>query len=221
MMDRTTGRSMGPSPSLCDRLRAETRAAHDAVEALSFSRALLDGTITTRAYVEQLLAWDLVHAALEDGLRRPAFAALWRDDLSKRALLARDLAYLEADLRSGPRRSAAIAARVADEIERLADADAIGLVGWLYVLEGSTLGNAFLRPRLVQALGLHGGGADYLGAYGRDVRAHWLELRGRIDAAIPERHHDEIVAVARRAFAAIGEILAAIEVEPMATAAAE
>ena len=51
------------------RLRAETRPAHDATEALPFGTAMLANELPRDAYVAQLQAYLQVHDVLESALR--------------------------------------------------------------------------------------------------------------------------------------------------------
>jgi heme oxygenase len=209
------------------RLKTETRAAHDRIETLPFSRALARGELALQSYVAQLQAYVPMHEALDDRARtceHVAVRAVWRESMAKLPLLEKDLAFF-AGLGLAPVRAALDRGReVGRAIEHVAEVAPVALLGWLYVLEGSTLGGAFLRPLLVRSLHLpeHAGTA-YYAPYGREVAARWAETRTRLDAtSLSAREADVVVREASRAFELVGSILAAIiPVQATSDAAAE
>lgn len=197
-------------PDLMARLRDGTRAAHDDTEAIPFSAAIVDRTLPRPIFIAHLRAMQCVHEALEQALRtcdEPAVRAVWTEQLAKMPLLSRDLEALGRPALSGETR-AAVQSLVSD-IEQTAAEAPVALLGFLYVLEGSTLGATILRQHLsaMYALDEHSGLAYYW-PYGRDVMANWKRFKASMNAApIAAHQHESIIDAAQRAFGGIGAIL--------------
>lgn len=172
---------------LLDRLKAETREAHDRIELdLGLTRADLSldeyGTILMRMH-GFFTTWE---PAVEAALDEPDFLGPRR----KLHLLARDLAAL--GLRPEP---------VCQDLPAMNSAAAA--LGSLYVLEGSTLGGQVIR-RHVEALFAFppGGPTAYFTGYGADTGRRWQEMRARL-AALPHVAAPVVVETALSTFAAL------------------
>jgi heme oxygenase len=200
---------------IMDRLKSETRHAHDRTEAIAFSAAMMEGRLPKDRFVGQLRSYRDVHDALETNLRastHPAVRAIWTDDLAKTQLLDADLAHFGA-------RSSAMNDDVALHtrefvawINATALAAPVALIGALYVLEGSTLGAMVLKPRIATAYGLEGdAGLAYYSPYGHAVMPHWKAFKERVNTAVADpRDHGVILDAANETFRRIGDILAAL-----------
>lgn len=218
-----------------DRLRTETRGAHELTEAIPFSSAMVEQRLPRDRFVGQLGAYLLVHRALERALAAstaPVVVKVWGDDLRKTPLLERDLAFHARHghdaARGGEPSAKALAAaqRFAAAIDELAPKDPAALLGMLYVLEGSTLGAAVLRghlaktyglddPALREAAGAPGDlpGLAYYAPYGPSPMPHWKQFKERMNAAIVDPAQQErAIAGADEAFRRIGEILRELSV---------
>lgn len=173
--------------SLSETLRAGTRSRHDALEATAFARALLSGTLPLERYVDQLAAYRLVLGALEDELSHatgPAVTAVWSAELVKLPLVERDLRYFAergVSVRSYPRDE--VDSFVAG-IRHTAVADPDALLGFLYVLEGSTLGALVLQRHVCAAYGLTA--PDGVAYYGCGDRGRWARFTARMNAAVTD-----------------------------------
>lgn len=184
---------------LSDRLRAQTRSWHDALEATRFAAAMLAGTLPLDRYAGQLAALRVVLGALEEELSgaavtNPAAAGVWSPELVKLPFLERDLAYLS-DTAPGVRATAE-----AEAFARgIRTAEPLALLGCLYVLEGSTLGARMLRPHVCRAYGFDGpDGAAYYGSGDRD---RWSRFTARLNATVTGREEqDRVVAGAVTAY---------------------
>ncbi|MFJ4781421.1 biliverdin-producing heme oxygenase [Streptomyces sp. NPDC088762] len=190
------------SAPVAERLRAGTRAWHDDLESTRFATALTAGTLPLDRYVGQLAAYRVVLEALEDELSRaagPCVGQVWSPDLGKLPLVERDLRHF-ADAGSAPVPwAAAEAAAFAREIRSTAASDPRGLLGFLYVMEGSTLGGLVLRPYVTEAYGLHTG--DGVAYYGSGDRARWARFTARLNEALTEpAAQDRVMAAARQAY---------------------
>jgi heme oxygenase (biliverdin-IX-beta and delta-forming) len=195
------------------RLRVETRAQHEATEAIPFSTAILAGVLPRASYAAQLAALLPVHRALESviGARlHPSYELVWTDDMLRAPLLEADLDDLgvtEGDARLARPE----AAEMAWWIEDLAARDPVAVLGVLYVLEGSTLGGAVLRRHLASAFGLTDAGLSYYSPYGKHPKPHWMAFSQRMDAAVTDADAaNRVIAAASETFVRIGRILSAL-----------
>jgi heme oxygenase len=201
--------------SLMQRLRRDTEPQHRALEALPFFTALEAGELPLSAYAGFLRALHTVHAALETEAgttREPAVAAVWRDTLRRLPLLERDLAAL-APRSLPPTPMAEISAHlVAQRIRRRAGEEPCSLLGYLYVLEGSTLGGGVVRTHAARAYGLTDDtGTAYLRGHGRETKAYWTGFSRRMDDALGDSAVvASVVDAAREAFAGVGSVVAAL-----------
>jgi heme oxygenase len=180
---------------LLDRLKAETRDAHDRIERdLGLTRADLSleayGTLLTRMH-GFFSTWEpAVAAALDE----PAFFEPRR----KLHLLARDLMTL--GLRPGP---------ACTGLPAMAGPDAA--LGSLYVLEGSTLGGQVIRRHVDALFGFPPGGPTaYFTGYGADTGRRWQEMRARL-AALPQPAAPAVVEAALSTFGALHSWLSPCE----------
>ncbi|WP_406459608.1 biliverdin-producing heme oxygenase [Streptomyces sp. NBC_01622] len=194
------------------RLRNGTRTWHEALERTGFATAMLAGTLPLDRYVRQLAVYHEVLRTLEAelaGATCSSVGAVWLPDLSKVPLLERDLRHF-ATLGATPEPCPA-ATEFADEIRRTAATDPPELLGFLYVLEGSTLGARFLLRYVTEAYRLtDGNGASY---YGSGDRARWTALTERLDRALGETAVQErVLAAAERAYRHVALISAELSV---------
>lgn len=204
--------------TVVERLRASTRDWHDALEATPFASAMIAGTLPVERYVGQLAAYRVVLEALEGELARVADPssdagdAVWSPDLVKLPLVERDLAYF-AGLGTVPGSWAAEEADAfaADIRQRAADSDLPALLGYLYVMEGSTLGALFLHPYVTAAYRLPG--TDGVAYYTSGDRDRWARFTSRMNQALtaPEAQ-EQVIAAARIAYRHTAAITGALSV---------
>ena len=195
------------------RLRAETRAQHEATEAIPFSTAIIGGVLPRASYAAQLAALLPVHRALETAIAsrlHPSYETVWSDDMLRIPLLEADLDELGVT-EDEARMARPEATEMALWIESLAARDPVAILGVLYVLEGSTLGGAVLRRHLASAFGLTDAGLRYYSPYGIHPKPHWVAFSQRMDAAVTDADDgDRVVAAASETFVRIGRILSAL-----------
>lgn len=167
---------------LAGRLRDETRAAHDAIEAAVDFESRIADPAAYRRWLERLYGfhrgWEpRVDAALGD----PDFFAARR----KLHLLADDLVRLGAgDPDALP------------VYEQPAFPDAAAALGSMYVVEGSTLGGQVIAKSVRQQLGIE---PAYHSSYGRAAARMWREFQERLEE-VPAERHDAVVAEGARTF---------------------
>jgi heme oxygenase len=186
--------------TVTQRLRRDTRTWHEALESTGFATAMLAGTLPLDRYVGQLAAYRPVLEALEAELARttcPSVGSVWSPDLVKLPLVERDLRHFAA--RGAVPEPGPAAEEFVGEIRRTAATDPRELLGFLYVLEGSTLGALFLLRYVTVAYRLtDGNGASY---YGSGDRARWTAFAERLDRALGEPDvQDRVLAAAERAY---------------------
>jgi heme oxygenase len=196
------------------RLRAETRPQHDAAEAIPFSEAIVASSLPLTSYAAQLAAYVPVHEALESALldgEYPALSRVWDPSMRRVELLRADLAALDVAESGLPAPTRAASRAFAAWIEETALTQPVALLGILYVLEGSTLGGAFLRKHLGAAFSLTDAGLRYYGPYGNHPKPHWVAFSARMNGLeLTDAEGDAVVEAARETFDRIGRILVSI-----------
>jgi heme oxygenase len=172
------------------RLKTETRAAHDRIEAAMD----LDRRIASRdAYRSLLIRFYGFHKAWEEEAARRAPDRDFFERRRKTQHLVRDLEAL--GLKS-------------DDIIRLPQCRPLmplpgpeAVLGSMYVVEGSTLGGAIIARDVKNRLGLDAEtGCAYFRSYGRDIAAMWESFGAvLLEASAPEVD-DLIVESAQKTF---------------------
>lgn len=173
------------SQSLMSALRSATAEQHARLDKAAFFLALASHQLAIESYVGELKALAAIHAALENLIEAsscPRLSKVWEEPMRKTPLLGRDLAYFSSlDLRETFEAQETVL-RVVDRMRLCATISPASVLGYLYVLEGSTLGGAVLRPQLAEAFGLSGGeGLAYISSYGREVRERWRGFSERMN----------------------------------------
>lgn len=207
--------------TVVERLRTSTRDWHDALEATPFASAMIAGTLPAERYVGQLAAYRVVLEALEGELARVTDASaggssatgpVWSSDLVKLPLVERDLAHF-ANLGTlpGPWAAPEADAFAADIRRHAAASDLPTLLGFLYVMEGSTLGALVLHPYVTDAYRLPG--TDGVAYYTSGDRDRWARFTARMNQAFtgPEAQ-DQVIAAAHSAYRHAAAIIGALSV---------
>ncbi len=180
-----------------DRLRAETAQAHQLLEALPLSRALVGDGLTITQYVNYLATMRSFVLATE----RDLFPRLEKifPDLDKRKKLHqidRDLEFLgitptESDFAFEP-----------SSTEHAA--------GMLYVMEGSVLGGRYILNNVQKILKLSSDfGASYFAGYGNQTGIMWKNFLNAFSDYADSANQNAIIEGANQAFIGIREKFAA------------
>lgn len=176
----------GQQLSLTEDLKAATFFAHVQLQTAPMFQALTACQLPLESYVGQLRALLAIHGVIEQALSvctDQRVAGVWNADMSKLLLLQQDLAYFEPRTVADLRGAVEAALNTADALRLRAIEAPLALLGWLYVLEGSTLGATVVRPLVARALLLSGNeGLAYLHSYGDAVPAHWAAFQARMNA---------------------------------------
>lgn len=187
-----------PTGAALGRLKVETLDLHHEAER---HVRILDGDATDATYARFLGRMFGFHRPMEDtfalheALARAGFAAASR---RKQDLLRADLAWFGIDATAGPM------CRELPDMHSLARA-----VGAAYVLEGSTLGGAFILARMRPRLGhLIGSASAFLEGYRADTGPMWRRFAALVGAVIVDAEtSDAAVEAARATFRALTAFL--------------
>lgn len=191
---REWARVAGPNAAngLLARLHTDTREAHEDVEHM----VDLPASLSSRERYTRLVArFHGFHAAFEPAVSR---------SLDDERFLGprRKLALLRADLLALGFSDAQAAALSTPSLPPVPSRSAA--LGWLYVIEGSTLGGAVIARRAERQLGLTAAtGCAYFRSYGDAVGAMWTAFRAYAEAGVPSPEHKAAVQAARLAFACL------------------
>ncbi|SOD78258.1 biliverdin-producing heme oxygenase [Spirosoma fluviale] len=176
--------------NLLERLRYETRPAHEQTEQLFYTEALQNGTLSVVEYTHLLRTHFVFHQALESAIdRHPNFFLDYQSERRKKtAWLMADLNYLGEPL-------------PAPMTNLFADWSTVALLGAAYVGEGSMLGgtvigrllqkNATLQPVMEHA--------RFYGGYGPETGKYWRTF-GDFLTENGTPYADEVVDAASRTF---------------------
>lgn len=171
--------------SIMTRLKTETKVYHTALETTPNSQALMSPQVSLQTYQQSLKKFYGFHAPIERHL-----AALLPDWEARRkvpALLA-DFAILGQDINTIP------------ECPSLPLLDTPSKQwGYLYVVEGASLGGQIITRHLRQHLPLQE--FHYFGSYGEEVGLMWRSFSGQLSAyAHNPALEDEVIAGAVETF---------------------
>jgi heme oxygenase len=176
--------------NLLERLKAETRSAHDRLEA----SIDLNRRITSRdAYANLLIRFYGFHSAWEKVAAPLAPDRSFFARRCKTQLLVRDLQAL------GMR---------PDEIIRLPQCHPLmplpapaAVLGSMYVVEGSTLGGAIIAREVERNLGMNAQtGCAYFRSYGREIASMWKAFGEALLAESSPGTDDLVVETAKKTF---------------------
>ena len=199
------------TPTVMERLKAETQDLHDAAEGHAFQKAMFSGRLPREQYARNLGQLYLVHRAIEGRLRaaraqHAAIASVVKDEQFQEPHLLADLAFYGTDPASV--RPTPATARLLASIDDAAQRQPLALLGHWYVLEGSKNGASFLAKALRRAYSLPEGKGDrHIDPYGPELRAKWQSFKdGMNSVGFRENEADTLIEGAREMFEAIARI---------------
>ncbi len=176
----------GQQLTLMEELKAATFLPHARLQALPFFQALMACQLPLESYVGHLRSLSIVHGTLEQALessKDDRVASVWKDDMRKLPLLQADLGFFEPRVIADVKDAVDAAIKIAERIRLRSVQEPATLLGYLYVLEGSTLGAAVLRPQFARAFLLTGTeGLSYLRSYGAEIHVRWKQYQQRMNA---------------------------------------
>lgn len=168
-------------------LRSITWPRHETFEKLPFVIAMANGTLPLESYLGQLRGFAVILSTFEQTLAESRSALIGR----LRPLLKSRFRMLCADLSFfAPKMMPDIvpAIRLALDFSRKIRSDAAAspdkLLGYLYVLEGTTRGNQVHLPDIVRCFNLEDEqGVSFYRGYGEATETHWEEFRSVMNDA--------------------------------------
>ncbi len=193
------------------RLKKETGEYHAKLESLPYFKALIDHKLPLESYVNQLQALAVIHGVFENEIAMSAdkrVLTIWNDGLKKLPLLQEDLKFFEPRVVSNHTSSIEAALAMTEKIRLRRVDNPITLLGYLYVFEGSTLGNSMHRPDISKTFHLDGmNGCRYYASYMNDVSTHWNQFSAKMNDVLdnPVLQHP-IIEAAHEAFAGLEEV---------------
>jgi heme oxygenase len=197
------------------RLKEETKDYHAKLESLPYFNALIAHTLPLECYVSQLRALSIIHGVLENEIAKgenSTLAAVWDDDLRKLPLLEKDLSFFEHRVILDAESPVEAALKMTHKIRLRKIENPVTLLGYLYVLEGSTLGNRMHRPDISKTFHLEEfNGCHYYASYLEQVPSHWKLFGDKMNAAlIDPSAHAAVVEAAHEAFSGLEVLYTAL-----------
>jgi len=154
------------------KLKEATVSSHRQIEHNAFAKAVLQEKAPIEKYVEWLIRFYGFYYPLENFIQKSNFLSLERIRLKERLkvpLLSRDLVALG---QSGADINQYVQCR---DLPRLSDE--ASLLGYLYVVEGSSLGGQFIVKKLRQNYDFKGDqGCRFFNSYGDRTDEMWQEF---------------------------------------------
>jgi len=182
--------------TIAERLKSETRDSHERTESLMFSSEIMNGSLTLSDY--KLLIQTLLdfHFSFEDNVHSLVRQVLPKSfDLGKR----KKLPALQHD--------ANILKLGAHHIN-YSDTSSWKAVGWLYVMEGASLGGQVIMRKILANHAIAETGAyRFYEGYGNQTGPYWLSFKTTIDQTVPTEKEQEVVEGAQTAFNILGRCM--------------
>lgn len=171
---------------LLDQLRSVTWHRHEKFERLPFVTAMMNGTLPLESYVGQLRGLAVIFSAIDQAIGRataPLIKQVRPLIISRFNMLSADLAFfsphLVPDIFPAIRHSLAFARN----IRSLSGTSSGRLIGYLYVLQGTTRGNQVHLPDIIRCFNLSDdSGVAFYRGYGTQTDASWEEFRSIINS---------------------------------------
>ncbi|ASA20869.1 biliverdin-producing heme oxygenase [Paenibacillus donghaensis] len=190
--------------NIMERLKAETGPYHRQVESNRYARAITDQTLTLneyRLYLQKFYGFVYPMEGRLPSTIEWKGSTLRATDRTKSGLLVLDLLQLgltQEDIGQLP-----LCTALPDVSTPAAQ------YGFLYVMEGSTLGGQMITAMLKQRLALEPeAGLHYFNGYGKDTRVRWSEFRETLlSAALSEEDRQAVVDAAQDTFVKLGRWL--------------
>ena len=208
MNSKGSGKLNYQSMPIVARLKKETKDCHSRIESLPYFKALMEHKLPLECYVNQLRALAVIHGVLEHEIgssKDNRIIAIWDDGLKKLPLLEEDLKFFESRVVSDASPSIDAAIAITGDIRLRRIENPVTLLGYLYVFEGSTLGNSMHKPDIVATYQLDDwDGCRYYSSYRDQVSSHWNLFSKKMNRTLEDASlHDQILASAHEAFSGL------------------
>lgn len=208
-MPNTVERSQ--SAHIMKRLKEETKDYHAKLESLPYFNALIEHKLPLDCYVNQLRALAIIHGILENEIATSENSTLldvWNDDLRKLPLLEEDLSFFEPRVIPDADSPVEAALNMTKKIRLRQIENPLTLLGYLYVFEGSTLGNSMHQPDISKTFHLVDfKGCRYYASYHDQVQSHWKQFSDKMNRALNDPSvHNAIIEAAHEAFSGLEDL---------------
>ncbi len=172
---------------LVDHLRSVTWHRHETFEKLPFVVAMTNGTLPLESYIGQLRGLAAILSTVEHAVaesQSPVIERLKPILKSRFKMLCADLEFFAATSVPDVVPAIRLALDFARQIRTEATTDPDRLLGYLYVLEGTTRGNQVHLPDIVRCFNLEDEqGVSFYRGYGDATESHWEEFRAVMNDA--------------------------------------
>jgi len=200
--------SKGAAASIMTRFKEETKEYHAKLESLPYFNGLIKHQLPMECYVNQLRTLSVIHGVLESEIadaRDSRLSAIWDDQLRKLPLLRKDLAFFKPRVIPDDNTATEAALAMTEKIRLRKIENPLTLLGYLYVFEGSTLGNSMHRPDITATYHLNGmEGCHYYSSYQEEVRTHWNHFSHKVNSTVSDPGlYDAVIEAAHEAFAGL------------------
>jgi heme oxygenase len=208
MMSSAESSTTGGFKKIMDRLKDDTKGYHSKLERLPYFNALIKHQLPIECYVNQLRSLSVIHGVLENEManaKDSRLSAIWNDQLRKLPLLQEDLAFFKPRVMPDDNRATQRALAMAEKIRLRQLENPITLMGYLYVFEGSTLGNSMHGPDIAATYHLKGReGWHYYSSYRENVQNHWNHFVHKVNSIIDDPDvYDAVIEAAHEAFSGL------------------
>jgi len=171
---------MGPPPLLLDHLRSVTWHRHEAFERLPFVTSLMDGTLPLQSYLAQLRGLAVMLSAVSHSVSitntsvSEHIQPLVRNRFE---LLCADLTFFSERRVPDILPAVQFALEIARKICTVSYSSAGKLLGYIYVLQGTTKGNQVHLPDVIRCFDLKDQqGASFYSGLGDGTGLSWIEF---------------------------------------------
>ncbi len=190
---------------IMQKLKELTRPYHDQVENKAFADKIMDGSLSYAQYQELIYGNFLFHSVVETALLNGLPSHIQRQlQLSER--LKKDILEKELTQMGMPTVDTS-------QLPKLVLDSMYEALGALYVMEGSTLGGAMIKKKLLKNAEIaQKAPLLFYGCYGEDTGKYWKAFMGVMHAiSYTPQQEEEVVEAAIRSFNVFGQCLEAAQ----------
>lgn len=215
MTSKDRGDATGESVKIMARLKAATKACHSKLESLPYFKALIEHRLPLECYVNQLRALSVLHGVFENEILASSdkrASSVWGEELRKLPLLEEDLAFFRPRVIADAGAPIEAAHDMTGKIRLRGIEQPVTLLGYLYVLEGSTLGNSMHRPDVSATFHLdEWNGCRYYSSYQGQVITRWNRFSKKMNDTLNDPSvFDSVTEAALEAFSGLEALYAAL-----------
>jgi heme oxygenase len=187
------------------KLKKVTNTHHSEISSLPFFKALIDHRLPLECYVYQLRALAIIFRILEQKIfasENNLVKSIRDEDKKKLPLLSKDLQFFSNRLVFDYALSLDIANSITDNINRREEENPASILGYLYVYEGTTLGNSMHSKDVAATYLLDKlNGYNYYACYLGEVQQQWSRFSQKMQNVLVDQFlHVDIIQTAHEAF---------------------